>query len=368
MAKPLRAILVASLAVLAATGSQGESRRSDSAALTAAAPQPDLPLSVMTYNVMGLPWPVAFGRDEALGRIADRLAALRRAGRQPHIVLLQEAFSPEAAQLARRAGYAHVAIGPDSGLRTTVVAGSDDRKFLHAARWDRGETAAKQLNSGLLILSDYPITGIDRMAYPDFACAGFDCLANKGVLIAHLAVPGFDRPVSIVNTHLNARKAAGVTIARSQQAFDRQAGLLADFVRAHVPAGQSMILGGDLNIGGDRDRVRAFFARWAQAGMGFVAAHLGGARRALDGQQLVDAASHSDLAQTSARAKDWLFARDGGGQPMRVAHASVPFGTEADGAPLSDHFGYMIAYAPAPDRPAGPAIQLASRTAAPSWR
>ncbi|WHO39013.1 sphingomyelin phosphodiesterase [Sphingobium sp. AP49] len=363
MAKPLRAILVASLAVLAATGSQGESRQSDAAGPAVTAPQPDMPLSVMTYNVMGLPWPVAFGRDEALGRIAERLAALRRAGRQPHIVLLQEAFSPEAVQLARRAGYAHVAIGPDSGLRTAIAARTDDRNFLQAARWDRGETAPKQLNSGLLILSDYPIVGIDRMAYPDFACAGFDCLANKGVLIAHLAVPGFDRPVSIVNTHLNARKAAGVAIARSQQAFDRQAGLLADFVRAHVLAGQPMILGGDLNIGGDSNRFQAFFARWARVGMGFVAAHLGGARRALADRVLTDVGNHADLEQASARGKDWLFARDGGGRPMSVVHAAVPFGTEAEGAPLSDHFGYMIAYAPDGDK-----VQLASREAVASWR
>ncbi|CAM5442158.1 endonuclease/exonuclease/phosphatase family protein [Sphingobium scionense] len=363
MAKPLRAILVASLAVLAATGSQGESRQGDVAGPAATMPQPDMPLSVMTYNVMGLPWPVALGREQALGRIADRLAALRRAGRQPHIVLLQEAFSPQAEQLARRAGYAHVAIGPDRGLRTVIAAGADDRTYLQAARWDRGETAPKQLNSGLLILSDYPITGIDRMAYPDFACAGFDCLANKGVLIAHLAVPSIDRPVSVVNTHLNARKAAGVAIARSQRAFDRQAGILADFVRRHVPAGQSMILGGDLNIGGDRHRIRAFFRRWAETGMDFVAAHLGGARRALVDRVLTDVGNHADLEQASARGKDWLFARDDRGRPMRAIHAAVPFGTEVEGAPLSDHFGYMIAYAPD-----GGKVQLVSREAVASWR
>lgn len=357
MAKPLRAILVASLAVLAATGSQGESRRSDTAESAVTALQPDRPLSVMTYNVMGLPWPIALGRDEALGRIADRLAALRRAGRQPHIILLQEAFSPQAAQLARRAGYAYVAIGPDSGLRTAIAARTDDRNFLQAARWDRGETVPKQLNSGLLILSDHPITGIDRMAFPDFACAGFDCLANKGVLIAHLAVPGFDGPVSIVNTHLNARKAAGVAIARSQRAFDRQVGLLTDFVRAHVPAGQPMILGGDLNIGGDSNRIHAFFAHWARTGMGFVAAHLGGARRVLADSLPSDAGMHRDLEQASARGKDWLFARDDSGRPMRAIHAVVPFGTEVEGAPLSDHFGYMIAYEP--ERRAGAAVQLA---------
>ena len=32
-------------------------------------------LAVLTYNVKGLPWPVASGRDEAMVRIGERLAA-----------------------------------------------------------------------------------------------------------------------------------------------------------------------------------------------------------------------------------------------------------------------------------------------------
>ncbi|KAK0349615.1 hypothetical protein LTR94_032399, partial [Friedmanniomyces endolithicus] len=103
-----------------------------------------------------------------------------------------------------------------------------------------------------------------------------------------------------------------------------------------------MILGGDLNIGGDRNRIHAFFTRWARAGMGFVAAHLGGARRALADSLPSDAGTHRDLEQASARGKDWLFARDDRGRPMRAIHAAVPFGTEVEGAPLSDHFGGVM--------------------------
>ena len=124
---------------------------------------------------------------------------------------------------------------------------------------------------GLLILSDYPILSAARLTFPAHACAGFDCLANKGALVARLAVPGMAQPVHVVNTHLNARKAAGVPIARSQRAFERQVDLLTRFVRAQVPEDAPLILGGDMNIGRDPARQRAFFDRWAEAGMGFVA-------------------------------------------------------------------------------------------------
>ena len=345
MLKALRALLFAGLTVMAATGSTGSRPVAYAAldGLSAAAPA-DGRLSVMTYNVEGLPWPIAWGREEALKKIGDRLAMLRREGRQPHIVLLQEAFIPEAAAIARRAGYAHVATGPEATSITPISATAQDRAYLSHARWDRGEVMGKRFGSGLMILSDYPIVGQARMAFPDFACAGFDCLANKGAQVAHLAVPGFVAPVSVVNTHLNARKAAGVPIARSQQAFARQVALLAGFVRAQVPDDQALILGGDMNIGGDPVRKAAFFDQWAHADQKFVAAMLGGIHRALAMPGQIDRA---DLSASAQRAKDWLFARDARGRPMTVKQAVVPFGSEADGEPpLSDHYGYALTYAP----------------------
>lgn len=353
MSKPVRALLFASLTALLAASSPSASSSPQGLALTSTAPADDLPLSVMTYNVMGLPWPVAFGRDEALARIADRLAGLRAQGQQPHVVLLQEAFIADPVKFARRAGYTYVAAGPGADMTSGIPATLADHIYLRAARWDRGEGVGKQLGSGLLILSDWPIAAIDSMAYPAFACAGFDCLANKGALIAHLHVPGMARPVAVVNTHLNARKAAGVPIARSQAAFSRQAGLLADFVRAHVPADRATIIGGDFNIGRDPRRIDAFFGRWARAGMGFISAAMGGGPRALAQAAPADPAQRRDLAEAVARGKDWLFARDESGAPLTVVHARTPFG----GAPtdrLSDHVGYALSYG-APDRP----LQLA---------
>jgi endonuclease/exonuclease/phosphatase family metal-dependent hydrolase len=356
MFRPFRALLFAGIAVLATTGSASSSPHADIVdAIAINAPAIDGTLSVMTYNIKGLPWPIALGRETALASIADRLASLRRNGRQPHIILLQEAFTPEAARIAARAGYAHVAAGPDASFRTSIAPDRDDIAYLADARWDRGEGVDKQLGSGLLILSDYPITRVDRMAFPDFACAGFDCLANKGILIAHLQVPGAGQ-VSVVNTHLNARKAAGVPIDRSQRAFSRQVELLAHFVAAHAPAEQAMILGGDMNIGKDARRASAFFPRFAQARLAFVNPHLGGARRALAQEACPDADTCHDLTVASEEAKDWLFARDARHAPMPITAAHVPFGTERTATPLSDHFGYVINYTSA----AHPPVRFAS--------
>lgn len=355
MFKPARALLFASLTALLAASSPSASLPSASAPgdlrrASLPAASADLPLSIMTYNVMGLPWPVAFGRDEALGRIADRLAGLRAEGHQPHIVLIQEGFVADAAQFAQRAGYAHVASGPDRMMRSAFPTTANDQAYLRAARWDRGETLNKQLNSGLIILSDYPIVAVDRIAYPAFACAGFDCLANKGAMIAHLRVPGIDRPVAVVNTHLNARKAAGVSIARSLRAFDRQAGLLAGFVARHVPRDRTLLLGGDLNIGGDAHRIRTFFAHWNRAGLNFVATSLGGSRQAKAQALLADPADRRDLDETVLRSKDWTFARAEDGAPMTVAAAQIAFGGPANQR-LSDHVGYAIGYATPQARP-----------------
>src|SRR4051812_31015385 len=86
-----------------------------SSAPPAAQPAPAAHLSVMSYNVHGLPWPLNSGRPKALRAIRDRLAAMRVQGNQPHLVLLQEAFSGDAKAIARKSGYRFVVSGPSRG-------------------------------------------------------------------------------------------------------------------------------------------------------------------------------------------------------------------------------------------------------------
>lgn len=65
-------------------------------------------------------------------------------------------------------------------------------------------TPGKVLDSGLLILSKYPIADF---AFHSFGnSSGFDSLADKGVMMAHLEIPAGDKKADLIiaNTHLNA--------------------------------------------------------------------------------------------------------------------------------------------------------------------
>ena len=344
MHKSLRAMLFMGLVCFVATGlssSNPPDRSLDAPALPDGA---NPALSTMTYNIKGLPWPLDFNRDAALARIAERLRAMRDRRQQPHIVLLQEAFTPQAGTIARASGYPYMAFGPDRTLRSSVASVEADRAFLDQARWDRGERMGKQVDSGLIILSDYPITRVQRLAFPDFACAGFDCLANKGVLIAELQVPGEVEPVAIVNMHLNSRKASGVPVQRSLTAYARQVDMAARFIASAVPDTRPLMIGGDMNIGRGADRGRAFFDSFSRHGLSFVTAPQSGARLALRSAKVPTELGRADLMHATQRRKDWIFARAGQGAAMVVKGAHVPFGSEAEGPPLSDHFGYVIGY------------------------
>lgn len=339
MIRPMRAAVLAALVLFGAAGGMTDrTARGASVPLAHGAPSvADVPsLSVMTYNIKGLPWPVAWGREDALDRIADRLALLRRTGKGPQVVVLQEAFTGRAMRLARRAGYAHAVFGPDPMLANPTPATRDDAAYLADARWDRGEGAGKLTGSGLVLLSDHPVVGVDMMSFPDFACAGFDCLANKGVMIAHLRLPD-GTMASVVNTHLNANKASGVGRPRALHAFARQADLMAGFIARHVPAGRPLVIAGDMNVGRYPDRQQAFFAPFARhAGLGFVAPGRAVAAVALRGAADLMPEHRDELATLAGNGKDWIFARG-----ARVDRATVPFGEEADGPPLSDHYGHM---------------------------
>lgn len=294
-------------------------------------------LSVMSYNVHGLPWPITRGRPRALKAIGERLAEMRVRGDQPRLVLLQEAFSHDARAISREAGYRYVVSGPGRNARPLPIA---DRASASPARRDeklRGEGDGTFESSGLLVLSDYPIVDVRRMPFERRSCAGYDCLANKGIVLVRVAVPGFAQPLTVIDTHMNSRGSSGVGQARADAAYGWQAVQLRAFVANNVPANAPAIVAGDFNIG------KAGYRRAMIVGGGGVLT--GGAdalRTALD--------EHLDFADQGAaeaivdRGKDWMFARSGCSTRLRLKSVQVPFGREPDGKSLSDHFGYTARY------------------------
>jgi len=302
-------------------------------------------ISVLSYNVKGLPWPVAWGRDAALEQIADRLDARRQHGEQPDIVLLQEAFADTAREIGRRAGYRHIAFGPDAAQPA-----GDEKVGPLGNDWTRGEAIGKQLDSGLAILSDFPILSVRTMAFGDTACAGYDCLANKGAMMALIQIPGRREPARIFNTHLNARTASGVGIGKANLAFRRQIRLLADFIRQEIhdtaPAPAPIIIAGDFNIGQDNERRAAFTALSTTGSLpDFAALSRASGLQAIQTNAISGTRHKADMRAIVDRAKDLMFANSA----LRPVRASVPFGTEPSGPALSDHFGYRIDYALRPE-------------------
>ncbi|MEZ5655406.1 MAG: endonuclease/exonuclease/phosphatase family protein [Sphingobium sp.] len=313
-------------------------------------------ISILSYNVKGLPWPVAWGREAAIDEIGIRLAAMRRHADQPDVVILQEAFGETAQQIAHRAGYRHIALGPD-------VSGSARYTFdVKLSRdWTRGEGVGRQLNSGLAILSDHPIQTVEMLAFGEQACAGFDCLANKGIMKVALHLPGNDKTITIFNTHLNARKASGVTVAQANRAVLRQLQIAGRFISDHIDVSDIVIVAGDFNIGSDSSRRRAFSTMAAsEPHLAFMKLEQAAPSVALAQSLTATALSRADLRAVARRSKDLMFFSSA----LRPIKASVPFGTEVDGSALSDHFGYRIDFALPSDGSAAMA-QIAARKDSP---
>ena len=184
---------------------------------------PTRDISVLTYNVRGLPWPIASGRGDALRAIGQELAQMRRSGQQPDVVLIQEGFRSEIAELVQTSGYRFWARGPG-----------------------RGSGFGRLTSAGLHVLSDAPIIDVKRHAFGD--CAGLDCLANKGVMSVRIVPDGSATPIDIVNTHLNSKRASRAAPADALAAHNRQVRQLNAFVDKVREPGVPMVVGGDFNV------------------------------------------------------------------------------------------------------------------------
>jgi endonuclease/exonuclease/phosphatase family metal-dependent hydrolase len=302
-------------------------------------------LSVMTYNVEGLPWPVRWNREVSVATIARNLAALRSIGRQPHVVALQEAFTDQAKRIGVQAGYRYVAVGPLREDAGSPALTARDRSFERNASILKGERSGRLLDSGLMILSDYPILAVRSLPFPAYACAGFDCLANKGMMMALIRVPGYSEPVAIVDVHFNSRRSSGVAPARSDYAFMRQVDAMARFLRVNAPLNLPLIVAGDFNVGKASDRklyVQRQARTWGQGRPDTFNEMVQGFAGDLHRSRLPNTADVASLAHE----KDLQFAVSGGQMSLHATAAAIPFSWEQAHETLSDHIGYITYYAP----------------------
>lgn len=236
-------------------------------------------ITVLIYNVAGLPWPLSRGkrsrqRDEsgeripidsnrpkALRAIGDTLGKLRAAGETPDVMMLQEAFIGSAAEIPARGGYANWVAGPAAHELGKKHSDRAPRQFIAGRSFWKGEKLGKWQSSGLLIASNFPMLRKYSHPFAQWECAGFDCLANKGVLVVVLNVPGVPEPVALATTHFNSRGASGVSRERSLIAHRLQVAEANAFLYGLDEPIIPFIWGGDLNMRRADDRIEFFVER-----------------------------------------------------------------------------------------------------------
>lgn len=305
--------------------------------------------SVLTYNVQGLPWPIESGRPAALGQIGDKLAAMRARGMAPNIVVLQEAFTPEAEAIGKRAGYRHQVFGPQAADPRPALPHPAAPAYLAQRSIFNGEVAKPWLSSGLVILSDFPVTGVRRTAFPTEACAGTDCLANKGIVAARIAVPGAPAPVEVVGIHLNSRTAAARPEPVSRYAWGQQLEALDNFIGDESKMKPTIrLLVGDFNVGHSPQRLSLLFGyirHWRmKSATAMGKGHKYGAGCADHPEDCItglDIKSNVPLVH----ANDWQLYFSPGDEGVKPVARDVLFGRgDNEAKALSDHVGFSVNY------------------------
>src|SRR5690606_34578531 len=190
-------------------------------------------------------FPARMNRGPYLREIARRLAEFRATGEGPDIIVFQEVFSKDAAKAVNATGYGSVVAGPG---RRSAQDPNTEGALPGRRNIFRGEIRQNFTSGGLAIATDYPIMGAGYLPYARRSCAGFDCLSNKGVLFAEVAIPGVPGLVDVFTTHMQSQRASRVAESRHAEAHRRQMNELAGYIRSSSPLTDPVLIGGDFNM------------------------------------------------------------------------------------------------------------------------
>ena len=296
-------------------------------------------LKVLAYNVEGMPFPIKSGRGQYLKKIGKKLAKMRENGTEPDIVLLQEGFMDTTLDLINTAGYHNVVSGPKRGERGAKLKNARAKAYQLGKHFFKGEGWGKLYHSGLYILSNFPITS--RYVRGFKYCAGWDCLANKGVMAAEVRLPGLPTPIMIGNIHMQAGGAADVPRARSTQAYKLQVDETRKFFRSLPLNGNPFIFGGDFNIRNKESRLLHGLKTMRVEQPNMLTRYY---------CTKVNLTCDIDMTLESDEAP-WRYTQDLQGfihgKDMKISAVrlqTVFDGTNKQNPKLSDHNGYMVTY------------------------
>lgn len=289
-------------------------------------------LSVLTYNIEGLPWPARKGRPPKLREIGARLAAMRAAGTGPDIILFQEMFSGSAKRAVADTSYPAIASGPRR--TTTAPAEAFASPLPGRAKPKRGEIGLHLLGSGLATASHFPIVADARRAFGRRACAGIDCLSNKGVMLTRIRVPGVPAPIDVYNTHLNSQTASRAPAERRIAAHLRQSRALGAFLAETRNRNAATIFAGDFNMR-QSDRRWNHFSRYLSLGL---------VHRACTETASCDVRLSWDGDAPWMDTQDLQFFGSGRLVRIRPVRIEALFDGGPSGPKLSDHDGFLVTY------------------------
>lgn len=270
---------------------------------------------LLAFNILQMPLGAGSWRRAALAERAIMQAAA-------DVVVLNEAFSRPAGALVARLG--------TRGYHTTShlgrVGGSWD------GRSGRTGTVSRLVGGGVYVLSRYPIVARHEHVYRALRATTTDALSNKGVALVSLALPS--GPLWVAATHLQADEHGDGHAVRLAQLGELRA-----LVAATVPAGDPVVIAGDLNV------------EYA----GKAGAALADAARAVDGHlaphgpihaPTFDAATNAIAARDSpgySHVLDYVGVLHGEGRPpLRITTETRRFDEDGD---ASDHFPVLATIA-----------------------
>ena len=184
-----------------------------------------------------------------------------------------------------------------------------------------------------MTLSDYPIVEAQHKAFDSDMCAGFDCLSNKAILLARIAVPGLDEPLDVINSHFNSRGSAGAPRRLVLRAHQRQTDTLSWFMDK-VCGGNPVIIAGDFNT---RQPERYAYCRNAIKAVDTAEDCLSEGEAC----SLRKAAEHDNVLYDT---NDKQFFQTTDKYRITPTYIERNFTEELNGRPLSDHLGYEVGY------------------------
>lgn len=312
-------------------------------------------ISVLTYNIAALPFPIACGktsrmtdenddripiacnRKEGVIDIARAFRQLRDQGLEPDIVLMQEAFLPIVAEFPDIAGYQNWVAGPGPYDLGPKYSDRASEAFIENRQFWKGEKWGKRQPSGLLVATDFEIVEHINFPFYEWECAGFDCLANKGQTLTRLRIPGLPDLLEVATAHYNAKGASGVTIERAHEAHRLQLDAALEFLRSTSNFDLPAIWGGDINMRRSEDRIRYFIEQTGD-GLNEVSSYC------------IANPDRCDLNIRDDSDAPWFQTQDlqGWADGLRVAIEPVRmveiFDEPVDGVMLSDHNGFLVIY------------------------